>query len=77
MKAKTKTEGGLDCMRQWRHVVISDSLCGRDTVLLFICNTFLSCGFWGKDIIILTSPDVNHSVFALNTKPLSLKCLSQ
>lgn len=64
MKAKTKTKGGLygEVVRG-RHVVIPDSLCGRDKVLLFICNAFFSCGFWGKDIIILTSTDVNHSVF--------------
>lgn len=45
MKAKTKTKE--DCLGGGRHVVIPDSLCGRDEILLFICNAFLSCGFWG------------------------------
>lgn len=27
------------------HAVIFDSLCGRDRVLLFSSNAFLSCGF--------------------------------
>ena len=34
-----------DTMGGTGHAVISDSLCGRDKVLVFISNAFFSCGF--------------------------------
>lgn len=38
------------------------SLCGRDIVLLFISTAFLSCGFCGTNVTILSSTAVNLCV---------------